>query len=101
MARLRRNPLFEQQLRRQPGYLAAVAAAAEAARLQTERFAGRPWMPRPGEAEQVEVVVEGGEVFLVNHDYAAHLKEYGSKNNPPTAPLRRGVQAAGLRLGGD
>lgn len=33
-----------------------------------------------------------------NTDIAAHLIEYGSKNNPPYAPLRRGVTAAGLRF---
>lgn len=33
-----------------------------------------------------------------NTDFAAHLIEWGSVNNPPYAPLRRGVRAAGLRL---
>lgn len=33
-----------------------------------------------------------------NTDVAAHLIEYGSVNNPPYAPLRRGVSAAGLRF---
>jgi hypothetical protein len=56
-----------------------------------------PWMQRQG---QPLIVVEqdGDEVSLVNTDHAAHLTEWGSKNNPPHAPLRRGVRAAGLRL---
>jgi hypothetical protein len=33
-----------------------------------------------------------------NTDFAAHIVEWGSVNNPPYAPLRRGVQAAGLHL---
>lgn len=33
-----------------------------------------------------------------NTDIAAHLIEYGSVNNPPYAPLRRAVKAAGLNL---
>lgn len=33
-----------------------------------------------------------------NTDIAAHLIEFGSVNNPPFAPLRRGTTAAGLRL---
>lgn len=31
-------------------------------------------------------------------DPFGHLVEWGSANNPPYAPLRRGVLAAGLRL---
>lgn len=33
-----------------------------------------------------------------NTDFFFHLTEFGSVNNPPYAPLRRGVLAAGLRL---
>lgn len=33
-----------------------------------------------------------------NRDVFAHGIEFGSVNNPPYAPLRRGVQAAGLRF---
>jgi hypothetical protein len=36
-----------------------------------------------------------------NTDVAAHLIEFGSVNNPAYAPLRRGVQAAGLRFADD
>lgn len=31
-------------------------------------------------------------------DVAAHLIEFGSVNNPPYAPLRKGVDEAGLRF---
>lgn len=35
---------------------------------------------------------------VVAEDFAWHLVEYGSVKNPPYAPLRRGVRAAGVRL---
>jgi hypothetical protein len=33
-----------------------------------------------------------------NTDFAAHLVEWGSVNNPAYSPLRRGVRAVGLRF---
>ena len=56
-----------------------------------------PWMPRKG-GENIVVQQDGAAVAVVNTDYAAHLVEFGSKNNPPHAPLRRGALAAGLAL---
>ena len=47
---------------------------------------------------QIEVVDDGEHVYLVNHAHGAHLDEFGSVNNPPYAPLRRGAMAAGLRI---
>jgi len=38
---------------------------------------------------------------VINTDPFFHLVEWGSVNNPPYAPLRRGVTAAGLRLDED
>jgi hypothetical protein len=35
---------------------------------------------------------------VMSDDWAAHIVEFGSANNPPYAPFRRGVRAAGLRL---
>lgn len=40
----------------------------------------------------------GTQQGVAAHDVAAHLIEFGSVNNPPYAPLRRGIRAAGLRL---
>lgn len=42
--------------------------------------------------------VHGSSATVGNTDIAAHIIEYGSVNNPPYAPLRRGVSAAGLRF---
>lgn len=54
-------------------------------------------MPRKSH-QQVEVTEIDGRIFVVNTDYGGHLDEYGSVNNPPYAPLRTAVRAAGLRL---
>jgi hypothetical protein len=35
---------------------------------------------------------------VLSVDFAAHLVEFGSVNNPTYAPLRRGVEATGLRV---
>lgn len=49
-------------------------------------------------ARSFVVVDEDGEIRVGNTDPFFHLTEWGSVNNPPYAPLRRGVTAAGLRL---
>lgn len=70
-----------------------VKRAAEAA----AKAVGAPWMPRSGH-ETIEVTEEGDEVYVVNTDHGGHLMEYGSKNNPPHAPLRQGARSAGLTV---
>ena len=95
------NRLFEQQIKRDPRYRAGLRLIAETqvkpAVTVAARQAQAPWMPRPGH-ELIEVEQDGLELAVVNTDYAGHLQEWGSINNPPHAPLRRGVRAAGLRL---
>jgi hypothetical protein len=44
-----------------------------------------------------EVDVAGAAVRLVIGEPRWHIIEHGSSKNPPYAPLRRGVEAAGLR----
>jgi hypothetical protein len=98
-----RDRRFEQQLLRQQRFKRALAAAAEPARQRAEAFAraaGAPWMPRKGTGSTDVVVMDtsGDTPRLVNTDHAGHLQEWGSANNPPHAPLRRGARAGGLRL---
>lgn len=98
--RFRANPNFERDFRseianetklRQALVTAARPAAAKANEL------GHAIMPKGrGPAVSVESDAEG--VYIVNRAYGSHLDEYGSINNPPYSPLRRGVRAAGLRL---
>lgn len=96
----RLNPNFESKLRTERAHLKGLAAAAEPAREEADRLAkdaGAPWMARKGIDTVVADATDHG-VFLVNTDHAGHLQEWGGRNNPPHAPLRRGARAAGLRL---
>src|SRR5262245_47965930 len=99
----RKNPGFEADLRKQPAFHEGMTGAAKAVARFAEQFAkaaGAPWMPKKGSGTGRIFRVEGrgGEVRVVNPHHDGHLVESGSKNNPPHAPLRRGVRAAGLRL---
>lgn len=96
----RRNPFFEPQVRAGIDLRRALAAHAEEAAREAGRIAaaaGAPWMPRH-RGDVVTVDESGTEVRVVNTDHGAHLQEFGSRNNPPHAPLRRGARAAGMRL---
>lgn len=46
----------------------------------------------------LDVVDEGGKTYVRTNDFAGHMVEFGSVHNPPYAPIRKGVRAAGLRL---
>lgn len=48
-------------------------------------------------ALSTEVDVAGAAVHLVIGEPRWHIIEHGSVNNPPYAPIRRGVESAGLR----
>lgn len=98
------NPGFSREIMGDRDFMDGLAQSAEGARKYAENFAaaaGGPWMPRPGASSLVEVVEVDGNVYLSGTDYAAHLQEFGSKNNPAHAPLRRGIEAAGLRFKDD
>jgi len=91
------NPHFTEELKVQPLYKAALEAAANAAKENAEQVAPRG---ETGYYESAFVVFQDddGNWVLGNTDFAAHWVEWGSVNNPAYAPLRRGVQAAGLHL---
>lgn len=100
MASIQFNSQLPAKLMQQPEFRRALLEAVEPARVNAERYArqaGGPWMPRKG-GRMIRVGFEGTTIRLTNTDYAAHLIEFGSKNNPPHAVLRRGVRAAGLRF---
>ena len=50
-----------------------------------------------GYRDTIKTGADGGTVYVYTDDIAGHLIEWGSVNNPPYAPLRRGVRAAGFR----
>jgi hypothetical protein len=97
----RRNPKFEAEMQAQLETRAVLIAAAEKAQPKAEALipgTDEAWMPRKGNRGTVVVDASGAEVQLVNTDHGGHLMEFGSKNNAPAAPLRRGVRAAGFDL---
>jgi hypothetical protein len=95
MGLFRPNPRFHDELRGQDDFRESLKERAEAAKAKAEPLAPQI-MRRNPEAFEVQEDEEG--VYLANTDYGGHLAEWGSAKTPVTAPLRRGVKAAGLRL---
>jgi hypothetical protein len=92
------NPNFEEEM--QEALKPALLAAAEDIKRHADPAAeavGAPWMERKGH-ETIEVGEDADGVYVANTDYAGHLIEWGSVNNPPHAVLRSSARAAGLRL---
>jgi hypothetical protein len=99
MPRFRANPHLAEELAEQQENRQALRAAAQAVGDRASMFARQahePWMRR--QAETIAVEEDGNSVAVVNTDYAAHLVEWGGRNNPPHAVLRRAVRAVGLKL---
>ena len=90
----------ELELRNSPEMRAMMLeAAAEVASIarRFEADAKAPWLPPKGNrGTTITVETDGADVIVANLDHAGHLIEWGSRNNPPHAPLRRAVRAAGL-----
>lgn len=87
----RRNAAFERELRAQPEF---VAGMRERTTLATAAI--RDAAPRVTGYYIRHVRPDGTRIRI--GDFAWHLVEYGSVNNPPYAPIRRGLRAAGLRF---
>jgi hypothetical protein len=93
------NRHFAADLSGESEYREALETAADAVSSHATTFAEQahaPWMRR--QSKTITVVSDGDEVAVVNTDYAGHLMEWGSKQNPAHAPLRRAVRAAGLHF---
>ena len=78
----------------------ALAAVAGQVKTEAEHMMPRGSDERRGHmADKFYIGTEGQQVFVSNADrWFYHLAEFGSANNPPYAPLRRGARAAGCRL---
>lgn len=93
------NPQFEAEIRQQPECRQALEESADLVRVHASRFAEQahaPWMK--SQSKTIKVVTDTDDVAVVNTDHAGHLMEWGGRNNPAHAPLRRAVRAAGLRF---
>lgn len=97
MSRFRLNHGLTRELAQQPEHRQALKAAADEVADRATAFARQarePWMRR--QAQTIVVQQDEGVTAVVNTDYGGHLAEWGTKNNPAHAPLRRAVRAAGL-----
>ena len=94
--RFQENPAFSREIQADPHYQAGMTRIAEEASAIVERLAHHI-MPRDY-TDMIKVLHRGPEIFIVNTNFGGHLDEFGSKNNPPYAPMRRGIRASGLRL---
>jgi hypothetical protein len=94
--RFKRNRRFEDQISREVGPRMALRKRAHVAK----RFAigAAPRGQSDDYVNSIDVIEINGRVYLRTNDFAGHMVEFGSVNNPPYAPLRKGVRAAGLRL---
>ena len=91
MSGIRRNPNFERELLAQPGFQAGLRAITTAATASVREAA-----PRKTGQYRKQVTARGTRVHVDPSFW--HLIEFGSINNPPYAPLRRGLAQAGLRF---
>lgn len=90
------------RLLNEPGVDPLVTGGAAAVARNARRIAPKGG-PGPGLAESykstaAEETVRGVEATAYTDDFAGHLAEWGSINNPAYAPLRRGGEMAGFRF---
>jgi len=90
------NPNFSKELEQDPEFIEGLKTCGRDIR-DRAFYIKHKIMPNRKHS-QVEVVEIDGRVFVVNTDWGGHIDEYGSVNNPPYAPLRTAVRAAGFRL---
>lgn len=88
------NPRSVVELRLSPRARMAIRSRAQAVATITRRNAVDHLY-----AESVTTADRPEGVVRVGTDYSfAHLDEFGSVNNPPSAAMRRAVQAVGLKM---
>lgn len=68
----------------------------EAVRALAESYAHKI-MPKKGE-RLCEIKKIDGKLYIVMTAHGAHIDEFGSVDQGPNAPLRRALDAAGLKL---
>lgn len=89
------NPFFETLLKAQREHQEGMAELGEQL-----ADAARDVAPERTGAykDSIEVVQSAGRTAVATTDFAGHIVEFGSKNNPAYAPLRTGARKAGFRL---
>lgn len=97
MRSFKANPHFRKELEAQPSHRQMLRRAAREV-VRAAKALSPDGGPHKGYRETLRVRTVDDEVRAESTDIAAHIVEFGSRNNPPYAPLRRGVRAAGLDL---
>lgn len=89
-----------ERLLAEPGVEPLVARGARAIARNASRIVPRNtgYAAKSYKTTPVAETARGIEATAYTSDYAGHLIEWGSINNPPYAPLRRGAEMTGLRL---
>lgn len=89
------NKNFPNELEGEPEYQSGLAVEAGKAAAYAKSFAP----VRTGAyRDSIGVVVQGRKVYLSAKDWKANFIEFGTATITPSAPLRRGARAAGLRF---
>lgn len=93
MTRVRfvKNPGFDRELQSEPEFVSAMRSI-------TQNVADEARLAAPRHTGYYVRHLHARENLVYTDDPFGHLIEWGSRNNPVYAPLRRGVRAAGLRL---
>lgn len=92
----------QEQIVKGPGVARALREEADGLRDavegQAQRFANTGRFAGSIEVGDVERIAGGLSISVYTTDPDGHIVEWGSVNNPPYAPLRKGVASTGLRF---
>lgn len=89
------NPRFAEELRRDPEYRRFTMGAAQAAAdVAKQHMPGDEAFMMNGAQPHAESTDDGAALVLEGPGWG--LIEFGSRNNAPYAPLRKGIEAAGM-----
>lgn len=97
MALIVHNPKLLDELKAESRFQDGVRGSAEELKSAVQQIA-RGFAHTGSYGDSIDVVRLGENTYVRTTDFAGHLIEWGSANNPVYAPLRRGARAAGFRL---
>lgn len=89
----KRNPQFEEDVKKQQAFTDHLHGVAKLVEPHSKRIMAGVGRGRVAD----DIRAEEDRIVLAHKGYFSAGIEFGSKNNPTYAPLRRGVIAAGLR----
>lgn len=91
------NPRFTDELRRDPQFRAFALSKAQQAAQIAESHTPKGFMAgRAGKKPHAESTPEGAALVLEGSGWG--LIEFGSANSSPHAPLRKGIEGAGMKF---